>query len=135
LLCFTVKTQNLSTEKSVGVIQVRFVSAVVVYKKKTKAAMPSYASPLHYRVYDRTLHLLGSSMTLVSISEEDEFSDDSTRVVRHNARLSRHSFGNQSFKTGLAELDASRHCGTPPPRGPSPHTSSPEGGWGFFVDE
>jgi hypothetical protein len=75
-------------------------------------------------------------MTLVSISEEDEFSDDSTRVVRHNARMSRNSFGNQSFKTGLAELDASSHnnCGTPQ-RGPSHHSSSPEGGWGFFVDE
>lgn len=110
----------------------QFAFRFVVRKETNPKTMPSYASP-HHRAYDRTLRLLSSSLTLVAIAEDDAFSDDSsTRVVRHNARLSRSSFGNQSFKTGLAELDAaSRSCGSPP----RSHSSADHGEWGFFVDE
>lgn len=72
--------------------------------------MPSFLSSTQsIQSYDRTLHMLNSSLMLVSISEDGEYDnnhhDDFPTMIRcHNTNLRRDSLGNQSCKTGLDEL-------------------------------
>jgi hypothetical protein len=76
--------------------------------------MPSYSSPK--RSYDRhRITVFGSTRMLVSISEDALVDPDEDIVVSPtlqgstgssgtNSLLSRSSWGNQSFRTGLADL-------------------------------
>jgi hypothetical protein len=111
--------------------------------------MPSFTSSQSIHAYDRTIQMINSSFTLVSISEEDEYKIDSPMMERNNANLRRDSFGNQSFKTGLSQLanNQSKGCcdtstSTPRSSGRAQdyhHCATTSNhdvtGWGFFIDE
>ena len=109
--------------------------------------MPSFPPTQSTQSYDGTLHLLNSSLTLVSISEDCEYNPT---IVRQNGNLRRGSFGNKSCKTGLDEIanSYSKICnGLASPRSTRfgsavadrrcEHDSSNHNftGWGFFIDD
>ena len=108
--------------------------------------MPSYHTT-NYRSYDRSMEMLGRSMMLATISEE-QLADDvfccgsSPSSYQQTLGLKRTSSAlSQSYKTGLAELAQAagqHHQGSIQQQQQPPQSLSAQEDndcWGFFMDD
>jgi len=93
--------------------------------------MPSYQAV--NRSYDRSMEMLGHSMMLASISEEQLLVVDDFQASSFNAGLKRASPLSKSHKTGLAELAAAQDQQMLMSQQQHQQPSSDEA-WGFFLE-
>ena len=106
--------------------------------------MPSYQTA-NYRSYDRSMEMLGRSMMLATISEEQLagegfFCCGSSSSSHQSLGLKRSSALSQSYKTGLAELAATQAHQQQQQGSVQQEQellSAPEDNdcWGFFMDD
>lgn len=105
--------------------------------------MPSYHTA-NYRSYDRSMEMLGRSMMLATISEEQladggGFCCGSFLSNQTSLGLKRSSaLVSQSYKTGLAELAQAdqQHQGSVQQQQPQIGSSQEDNDcWGFFMDD
>jgi len=97
--------------------------------------MPSYPST-NYRSYDRSMEMLGHSMMLATISEEQLEANSSFHGSSFQTLgLKRSSALSKSYKTGLAALsDAAAQAHHKMMSRPSQQPAQDDA-WGFFMDD